>query len=156
MISRTTEYALRAVVFLARNEAEPSTAQRVAAGTGVPATYMSKILLDLGRAGLVRARRGVGGGFGLAVEPHRLAMLDVVKVFEPAERLERGEREVPDHGCLCPLHRRIDEATGWLEACFGRTTIADLLTPAEACPHCGSGSASRKPDRRARPRRERT
>ena len=61
MISRTAEYALRAVVVLGSSPGGPLTTHQIAEQTRVPSGYLSKVLQALGRAGLVEAERGLRG-----------------------------------------------------------------------------------------------
>ena len=67
MISRTVEYALRAVVHLADRAPESRSTDQIAEATRVPKAYLSKVLQNLGRAGVVRSRRGIGGGTTLLI-----------------------------------------------------------------------------------------
>ena len=64
MLSVTGEYALRAMVYLARNsESWPISGPRIAEAAGVPRKYLSSILADLVRSGLLEGTRGKSGGF---------------------------------------------------------------------------------------------
>ena len=65
MLSQTAEYALRAIAWLSSAPSEPQTTEAIAAGTGVPEGYLSKVLQSLRRAELVRSKRGITGGFVL-------------------------------------------------------------------------------------------
>lgn len=83
MLSNTAEYALRAMVSLSR--AEPGKVmlgRDLSALTGVPAKYLSKILLDLNRAGMVSAVRGQGGGYRLSREAKDIRLIEVVEIFD--------------------------------------------------------------------------
>ncbi|MCM2316707.1 MAG: Rrf2 family transcriptional regulator [Thermoanaerobaculia bacterium] len=83
MLSNTAEYALRAMVSLSR--AEPGKVmlgRDLSALTGVPAKYLSKILLDLNRAGMVSAVRGQGGGYRLSREARDIRLIEVVEIFD--------------------------------------------------------------------------
>jgi Rrf2 family protein len=128
VLSQTTEYALRAIVYLASAEGAPKTAQQVAEGTVVPARYMSKVLQSLGRAGLLNAQRGLRGGFVLARPSSKITLLEVVAAIEPIRRIEKCPLGLPSHVKLCPLHRRMDEAIAEFEKTFGSTTVDQLLT----------------------------
>lgn len=67
MVSSTIEYALRALSTLAERPAgQLQQGNELAADCDIPANYMSKILWTLGKAGIVEAVRGVGGGYRLA------------------------------------------------------------------------------------------
>ena len=75
IISRTAEYALRAVVHLAAAEGETvsQTVGQIAAGTQVPLGYLSKVLQSLSRAGLIVSQRGLGAAvFGWRKRHRRL------------------------------------------------------------------------------------
>lgn len=127
MISQTAEYALRAVVALAQAGA-PTTTQRLAAVTRVPAGYLSKVLQTLGRAGIVHAQRGLGGGFSLQRAPEELTVLAIVNAVEPVQRLRNCPLGLISHGVnLCPLHRRLDQAMATVEDALRDSTIAELL-----------------------------
>src|SRR5262245_23280543 len=78
MFSQTTEYALRVMVFLAGLNGTTATTRQIAAATRVPEGYLAKILQSLGRAGLIKAQRGLHGGSVLARDPAELTVLDVI------------------------------------------------------------------------------
>jgi Rrf2 family protein len=63
MLPKTAEYALRAVVWLAREPDETASADHLAENTKVPRRYLHKVLQDLVRAKLVRSQSGPGGGY---------------------------------------------------------------------------------------------
>ncbi len=128
MISQTAEYALRSVVYLGSQVGQPVTTQRIAAATGVPAGYLSKVLQALGRAGLVNAQRGLKGGYALARPLGELTVLDVINAVDPLERIIRCPLgSAAHHGNLCSLHRRLDQAIERAESLYRETTIEQLL-----------------------------
>jgi Rrf2 family protein len=127
MISQTAEYALRAIVFLADRSDAPQTTQQIAEATRVPAGYLSKVLQGLNRSGLVRAQRGMHGGFTLAVPSTKLTVLDVVQAVDPLQRIERCPLGISDHKSLCPLHRGLDNAVAMVERALAASPIAELL-----------------------------
>lgn len=138
LFSQTVEYALRAVVWLADHLDAPQTNKQIADATRVPVGYLSKVLQALGRADLVRAQRGVGGGFTLARSPDELSVLEVINAVDPIKRIRTCPLGLEAHGTnLCPLHRKLDDALASIEDAFGSSTIADLLsTPGENKPLC--------------------
>jgi len=128
MFSQTAEYALRVVVFLGALRGEPATTSQIAAATRVPHGYLSKILRNLARAGIVRSQRGLGGGSVLARDPSEFTVYDVVMVIAPLARIPTCPLGLESHGAtLCPLHRRLDSALAMVEQAFRDSTIADLL-----------------------------
>jgi len=138
MLSQTVEYALRAVAFLGQNVPQAKTTGQIARATKVPPAYLSKVLQELGRAGIVRSRRGVGGGVTLVPAPEELTILEVVNAVDPIQRIESCPLELASHGVrLCPLHRRLDNALKVFEDAFRTTTLAEVLAePTESIPLC--------------------
>lgn len=127
MISQTAEYALRAIVYLADQSDAPQTTQQIAEITRVPSGYLAKVMQQLSRAGLVRAQRGLHGGFTLAIPAKELTVLDVVQAVDPLRRIAHCPLGIVGHQSLCPLHRRLDNAVAMVEKALGASTIAELL-----------------------------
>jgi Rrf2 family nitric oxide-sensitive transcriptional repressor len=144
MFSQTTEYALRAIVWLAAQGSNPQTTRQIAAATHVPPGYLSKVLQSLGRAGLVHSQRGLHGGFVLVRDPTTIRVIDVVNAVDPIRRIHSCPLELKTHGAeLCPLHRRMDDAMAHIEQALSESTVADLLAePAGSRPLCDSPETS--------------
>jgi Rrf2 family protein len=138
VFSQTVEYALRAVVHLASQSPSGQTTDQIATATLVPKAYLSKILQQLRREGVVTSQRGVGGGINLVKEPRELTILEVVNAVEPIVRIRTCPLGLPMHGArLCPLHRRVDNALGMVEQAFQSTTLAEILAdPNPSVPLC--------------------
>lgn len=130
MFSQTTEYALRAVVWLASHREDgPVGHQRIADDTAVPSSYLSKVLQGLAKHGIVTSRRGVGGGFQLAKDPEKLSVLEVVNAVDPIERIKTCPLGLKSHGThLCPMHARLDRAMELVIDALGESTIAEIMS----------------------------
>lgn len=137
MISQTAEYALRAVVFLAKSTGTAYTSDQIAKATQVPAPYLSKVLQPLIKARLVQSQRGLGGGFSLEKKPELITILQVINAVDPIERIEVCPLGLDEHtGRLCPLHKRLDDAVALIEEAFAKTTIDELLQSPADRPLC--------------------
>src|SRR5512134_11208 len=132
MLSKTSEYALRAVLFLARESRDiPVPAGDIASGLDVPANYLSKILHTLSRAGVVSSERGPGGGYRLARAPDTISLADVVGAFEPispGSRCLLGRARCRDDQ-PCAAHARWRQVFDPVTAFFRETMVAELLEP---------------------------
>jgi len=108
MISRTAKYALGILGYLAERPGARVPGAEIARETGVPANYLSKILNQLRKHGIVDAEKGWGGGFHLCARARRRPIRDVLAIIDGAESL--GPREclfgLPDCDAAspCPLH----------------------------------------------------
>ena len=144
MISQTVEYALRAVVFLADQSPAAKTTQQIATATKVPPAYLSKVLQELRKAGLVHSQRGIGGGISLVPSPEELTILEVVNAVEPLQRIHKCPLDLASHGVrLCPLHKRLDNALKMMEDAFRQTTLAEVLAePTRSIPLCDFPAAA--------------
>ncbi|HWG47906.1 MAG TPA: Rrf2 family transcriptional regulator [Gemmataceae bacterium] len=134
MIPKTAEYALRAVVLLARAPDEAHSAEEIAESVRVPRRYAHKVLQALVHARLVRSQPGPGGGYSLVRAPENLSILDVVAAVEPIARIRSCPLGLKSHTSLCPLHRELDEAAAATEHAFARVTIAQLLNQPDSVP----------------------
>lgn len=132
MLSQTAEYALRAMVHLARQEPGPGRVQAddMAERLQVPGNYLSKILHTLARQGLLESSRGPGGGFRLAVPAERLPLARIVEVFDPHLLAEDRRcllgRDVCSDRAPCPAHGRWKEVSETIRKFFSDTTLREL------------------------------
>lgn len=132
VVSQTAEYALRAVVQMAQAAQDRPglllTAPFIAEQTQVPPGYLLKVLQTLCRAGFVRSRRGIGGGFELICNPDETTIYDIVDAVDEIPRIDECPLGNPEHQKLCPLHQSLDDAMGKVENAFKTTSISELLT----------------------------
>ena len=83
-VSTRGDYASRALLSLALHggESGPTSVRDIAERTGLPQPYLEQILLALKGAGLVRSKRGVGGGYVLAREPGSITLGEIVSAVD--------------------------------------------------------------------------
>ncbi len=130
MLSSTAKYALRAVLYLAEHgEDEPLQVGLIADALGIPRNYLSKILHELARSGVLVSARGKGGGFRLVAPPQAVPLLSVVEVFDQFNGNRRcllGREECSDHS-PCAAHVHWKTLSEQISMFFRETTVADLL-----------------------------
>ncbi len=134
MISTTSEYALRALVYLSKAPEDGAILGReLARVTGIPANYLSKILLALRNAGYLATARGSGGGYKLTANPNEIFLVDIVELFEgskakPVCFLSRtkscGEEEA------CSAHKAWRELSMAYRGFLVSTTVSMIAGPA--------------------------
>ncbi len=128
MLSKTAEYALRAVACMGVRGQQASSADYLAEKTKVPRRYLHRVLQDLIAADLVQSRPGPGGGYELSRSTAELSILDIVNAVSPLERIRQCPLGISTHTTLCPLHMELDRAYAATEAAFRGVTIEQLLT----------------------------
>lgn len=126
-LQKATRFALYAVLELAGNPERQFSAGEIADRFEISGHHLSKVLRTLGRAGLVEALRGAGGGYRFRGNPKRITLLDVIQLFEDVG--PGGERS-REHGERTPqgraLSRVLEEIDHIARATLGSVTIATM------------------------------
>ena len=81
-LQRATLLGLYAILELADQQDQQLSRQEIAEKFDVSSNHLSKVMRELGRAGLVEAVRGVGGGYRFCGNPKRTTLLDIINIFE--------------------------------------------------------------------------
>ena len=130
-LSHRSEYALLALVHLARHQEEGFlTVQAIAEAQGIPAKFLEQILLTLKRARYVRSMKGQRGGYHLARPAGKITLAEVIRLFDgalaPTESVSRYFYEptpIEKERSLLRVFKEIrDQVSARLEA----TTVADV------------------------------
>ena len=128
MLSRTSEYALSALILLTQREKDwPIPGRDIAHETGVPQKYLSKILGDLVRVGVLEANRGKSGGFRLARSARKIRLHEALLPFERFEerRCPFGNKECSnDEPCLA--HNEWKHVIETFQRFLQSTSVADV------------------------------
>ena len=81
-LQKATRFAIYALLELAQEPARQLSAGDIARRYAISTNHLAKVLRELGRAGLVDAERGVGGGYRFVANAKRVTLWDVVSLFE--------------------------------------------------------------------------
>lgn len=125
-VSTRGDYAARALLSLALHESErPTSVKEIAERTNLPQPYLEQILLAVKGAGIVRSKRGVGGGYVLARPAGEITLADILAAVEgPLEE----DIEPHDH---CEGHCMLQEVWVWVgdetRKLLEQHTLADLV-----------------------------
>lgn len=145
MFSQTTEYALRAMSWLALSPETLVPTGMLAEKTKVPPHYLAKVLQQLAGARLISGRRGVRGGYKLARPAANISLLEVVRAVADVERITTCPLGLDNHGPnLCPLHRRIDMAAKAIIDLYGSINLQQVVDdPGRSKPLCDVETTTR-------------
>jgi len=126
-LSRTAQYALRAMIWLSQHPEEPQTTQQIAEATAVPPGYLAKVLLQLTQAGLIESQRGLHGGYTLSRPPDSVTLLTVLKAVGFQPHVEGCSLGWPGKDRrACPLEARLSAALAMIEDVFAQTTMDEV------------------------------
>ncbi len=129
LINRDTDYAVRALRYLAQHKDGAVSVARMAPELEVPRPYLRRILQELARQGILESYRGRRGGFRLHRSPEEISLADVIELFQ-------GKLDFPPcvvHGQLCrnsptcPVRQTIKECEDLVLRRLRHTTLASLL-----------------------------
>ena len=137
-VSTRGDYASRALLSLAlhADESGPTSVRDIAERTGLPQPYLEQILLALKGAGLVRSKRGVGGGYVLAREPSRITLANIVSAVDGPITL--GDFGEPHKNGACDHEGQCVLLTIWgvigehMRRPLAELTLADIARMARA------------------------
>ncbi len=125
-VSTRGDYAARALLSLALHGSDrPTSVKEIAERTGLPQPYLEQILLAVKGAGLVRSKRGVGGGYVLARPAEEISLADILAAVDgPLTALTGAHDHCEGHCVLQEVWVGVsDEMRRYLEG----YTLADLV-----------------------------
>ncbi|KYP13946.1 Rrf2 family transcriptional regulator [Flavihumibacter sp. CACIAM 22H1] len=83
MISKKTQYGLKALSFMAQREQQgPILIADISTERNIPIKFLEAILLDLKKAGLLDSKKGKGGGYYFAVPPSAIKVATVIRLLD--------------------------------------------------------------------------
>jgi len=134
-ISTKGRYGLRILLDLARHpEPELRLIRDIAASQQISEKYISRLVVELRRAGLLLSIRGAKGGFRLAIPPEAISVLSVIEAME-------GPTSIVDcvlapAGCLrskrCAARSVWTKLNAAIRDSMNQVTLADLLEDPES------------------------
>lgn len=130
IITRATEYAIRAVLFMAAQPHGTTVLKKdICREQGITPAFLTKILQPLIKAGIVGSHRGVRGGFYLNRAPDTITLLDVIKAEEGPIHLNLclAEEGSCERDSSCPVHQVWQEARAGLVETLESYTFARLI-----------------------------
>ena len=131
-VSTRGDYACRALLSLALHAegSGPTSVRDIAERTALPQPYLEQILLALKGAGLVRSKRGVGGGYVLARDPEDIRLSEIVSAVEgPISLGDFGEPHQDgacEHEGQCVLTAVWNEAGEYMREHLASYTLAGI------------------------------
>jgi len=128
-ITRQADYAVRAIMYLAKQGSDKRAAtSHIAEKQDIPLSFLAKIIAQLSVAGLLQTMRGARGGVALARDPDEISLLEVVEAIDGPIQL--NECVNGSYQCSivdCPVHDIWVDAQEDLVGRLRATTFGQLL-----------------------------
>jgi Rrf2 family transcriptional regulator, cysteine metabolism repressor len=133
LITKETDYAIRAVLYLAAHPDGLVSSAEMATAEKIPLQFLRRILRRLIEAELVASREGAAGGVSLRPRPENIRVLDIIRVFQGEIELSECmfRRKLCANRGTCVLRKRIKAGERMLACEFAGISIADLLRDAD-------------------------
>ncbi|TCC93179.1 Rrf2 family transcriptional regulator [Pedobacter hiemivivus] len=130
IFSKTCEYAMRSVFFIAHRTASGSRVgiKEISTGIDSPEHFLAKILQDLSKRGIVQSAKGPNGGFYMDSASLKRPLSDVVEAVD-GKSLFTGcglGLEYCSERNPCPLHHEFKEIRNKIQQMLQDTSIADF------------------------------
>jgi len=131
MLSNTSKYAIRAVIYLALNAGEEKKIgiKQISKDLNIPTPFLGKILQTLAKQKLLSSTKGPHGGFGLGKSAEEITLIDIVDIIDGQDifnkcliRLEDCNSKEP-----CSMHDKYVDIRKSLMALFKKEKISELV-----------------------------
>lgn len=140
MISRKTEYALKALAYLAQRHGQgPVLISELSQAENIPRKFLENILLSLRKGNLLRSRIGKGGGYLLAASPREITIGMVVRIlegeFSPVKCLDTNRHLNGGECCnaaSCGIKLVMTDVKNAIDAVMDKTTLSDMIKRSDA------------------------
>ena len=129
LLTKDTDYAVRAIVNLARTTEGYRSTREIALEEGIPLQFLRRILQKLTKAGLVVSREGVRGGAKLNARPRDIRVSDIIRIFQGDIELSECmfRKRLCAQRATCVLRARIKTIEQIVNREFEKVTIATLV-----------------------------
>lgn len=127
--SKTAEYAIRILTYLHRYHETSHSVNVLHQELGLPYKYLTKMVTDLVKKGLILSSRGREGGISLAQNADQIRLCDILEAIgEPLEheRCILGFDKC-DASNPCALHEQWVKPKELIETMLTTTTLASLV-----------------------------
>ncbi|PVX52073.1 BadM/Rrf2 family transcriptional regulator [Balneicella halophila] len=139
MLASASKYALKIVIYLAKNKKSGKIGgKKIAEDLQLSAPFVGKVLQPLAHSGIVKSTKGPHGGFVLASEPNELPLLNIIQIFEGENVFKECllyscncKDHIEEHGEHCRIHEEIAPAREKLLESLRTRTVADFLNNEE-------------------------
>lgn len=110
LITRNTDYAMRALCYIAQQGRSSVPASEMVAQLKIPRPFLRKILQVLSGEGMLHSTKGQGGGFSLARSPKEIVLTDLIRIFQSTIQLNECvfKKKLCPNRSTCMLKKEID------------------------------------------------
>lgn len=135
MLTRKGKYGLKALIALARlPEGKTAFSAEIAADNQIPKKFLDSILLELRNAGIIRSRKGPGGGYALLLPASEVRVGHAIRVLDGPLAPIRCASRTAYEGCsdcrnpsTCLIRRSMTEVRDAIAAILDQLTLEKMI-----------------------------
>lgn len=132
MLSNTSRYAIRALIYLAINKSNGRKIgiKKIAEDLNIPSPFLGKILQTLAKQKVLSSTKGPNGGFSISDKSESLNIFDIIKIIDGDDLFDSCL--ISDKSCTemegnpCTLHNHYEPIRANLRMMFEDHTIQQL------------------------------
>ena len=128
-LHNTSQYAIRILSYITNQKSESFlSAKELEETLEIPYKFLTKIMGELVKAGLIKSIRGREGGYELNKAASEIAISDILDIFNDSIHEERCILGIGFCDCLnkCALHDQWAEPKNLIQKMFKETTLDNL------------------------------
>jgi len=127
-LSKTSEYALRILIYMAKEPDQLYTARQLVDELNVSDKYLRRLLTDLSKSGFIRSVQGRVGGYTFVNRPDEIHLFDVIDSVEGMDKLNGCVLGFEQCSCTnpCAMHDNWQHVRAELNKVFRQTRLADM------------------------------
>ena len=130
LLTKTTEYAVRVLIFMAYQDKDLFTAKHIHEKLKIPYKYLTRIMTNLAKKGYLESIRGRAGGFKFQKKLDKITLLRIIDAVEGLEGFDKcilGLEDCTDEN-PCALHYVWEKTKQEFIKNLSTTTLADLVS----------------------------
>ena len=134
MLSKKTQYAFKALIYLTEQAGKgPVLISEIAQKKNIPLKFLENILLELKKAGVLESKKGKGGGYYFAMDPHKVSLAKVMRLLDgpiallPCVSLNFYKKCDDCDELVCGLNKMMVQVRDATLKILEQKTLADIL-----------------------------
>ncbi len=121
-VTKKSQYGLRTMIYLAKalNQKRVCSLKEISSKEHIPFDFLEKVVRELRKAGLVKSKKGLYGGYFLAKSPRKITAGEIIKILE--------KNILPIECKTCPVAKKCSMKRVWKEIKNSLNTLLNSIT----------------------------
>lgn len=137
MLSNTSRYAIRAMIYLAAksDSTKKIGIKQIAQDLDIPSPFLGKILQQLAKHKILDSTKGPNGGFSFPKNGDKITLFQIVEIIDGDDLFKKcliSLRSCQNEGIPCPLHNQYESIRNEINNLFQNQTIISLAEEIKA------------------------